>query len=96
MTAIPNRLRHTGIEMPFVPDLSLISPGDTAMAACLRIDAGLFVLPVAIASTPVPLSVSAGPSIQPQCHDSLQLVDLLPRCRYRSPHRERAVIERRC
>jgi len=36
--------------------------GDTAMAACLRIDAGLFVLPVAIASTPVPLSVTAGPS----------------------------------
>ena len=62
MTAILNRLRHTDIEMPFVPDLSLISPGDTAMAACLRIDAGLFVLPVAIASTPVPLSVTAGPS----------------------------------
>ena len=43
MAAIPNRLRHTGTEMPLVPDLSLISPGDTAMAACLRIDAGLFV-----------------------------------------------------
>jgi len=62
MTAIPNRLRHIGIEIPFAPDLSLISPGDTAMAACLRIDAGLFVPPVAMGEHPVPLSVTAGPS----------------------------------
>lgn len=53
MTSLTDDQRSDGAETtPFVPDLSVISPDDTAMAACLYIDAGLSVLPVAIGKHP--------------------------------------------
>ncbi len=52
MTILDHNSQNSAVAAPTIPDIGCISPGDTAMAACLYIHAGLYVLPVAFGKHP--------------------------------------------
>ncbi|TFV61398.1 hypothetical protein E4P42_00405 [Mycobacterium sp. PS03-16] len=62
MNSLPNALDVSGRESGYVPDISVVSPGDIGMAAALYIEAGLSVLPVAIGKHPGSIVGSNWPS----------------------------------